>query len=180
MIERTLVIIKPDGVQRKLCGRILTTFEEAGYDVLAAKMVKPTRDLIDRHYPKTKAYIESLGVKSKNNFAQQGFNIKKMMGTDDAVVIGREIRGWLVDYISQGRVMAFVLEGNNAIKGVRKLCGTTMPMDSDPGSIRGKFSLDSSDLANEEKRAIRNLLHASGNLEEAKYEINLWFGQGYY
>ena len=82
----------------------------------------------------------------------------------------------LVDYMTSGPVIAMVLEGNNAIKNVRKMCGNTIPSVADPSTIRGKFSLDSSDVANAQHRPVHNLIHASVEPEEAKYEISLWFG----
>jgi nucleoside-diphosphate kinase len=87
------------------------------------------------------------------------------------------VRGWLLDYISSGPVFAAVLEGPHAVDLVRKITGHTLPYKAEPGTIRGDFSFDSSHLANTAKRAIKNLIHASGNLEEAKYEIPLWFSK---
>ncbi|MDR1009490.1 MAG: hypothetical protein LBL52_04545 [Rickettsiales bacterium] len=179
MIERTLVVLKPDAVERRLCGQILSMFEESSMRVIAGRIFMPTRELLDRHYPKSRAYIESLGHKSLNNFAQNGMDIKAVMGTDDPFEIGGRIRGWLIEYFTEGRVFAMVLEGNNAIKMARKICGPTMPMDAAPGTIRGRFAVDGADLANSENRSLRNLIHASGDLDEAKYEIELWFGKDY-
>jgi nucleoside-diphosphate kinase len=81
----------------------------------------------------------------------------------------------LVDFLTSGEVVAMVLEGNAAVPNVRRLCGKTVPLFADPGSIRGRYSLDSPDLANAEKRPIYNLVHASGAPEEAQSEIQLWF-----
>jgi nucleoside-diphosphate kinase len=91
------------------------------------------------------------------------------------VAIGRMVKEWLMDFISSGNVVAMVLEGNAAVINVRRLCGGTFPIFAGPGSIRGRFSVESPDFANAEKRPVQNLVHASGKIEEAKYEIGIWF-----
>ena len=176
MLERTLIILKPDAVKRKLCGKIISIFEEAGFNIVESKMITPSKELVERHYPNNNKWYVAVGNKSISNFAEQGVDIVKVMGTDDALTIGKTIKGWLVDYMTSGPVIAMVLEGNNAIKNVRKMCGNTIPSVADPSTIRGRFSLDSSDVANAEHRPVHNLIHASGELDEAKYEISLWFG----
>jgi nucleoside-diphosphate kinase len=85
------------------------------------------------------------------------------------------VRVWLMDYLMEGPVLAMVLEGPHAVELVRKITGHTLPLVSAPGTIRGDYSYDSSYLANSSKRPIKNLIHASGNKEEAVYEIPLWF-----
>jgi nucleoside-diphosphate kinase len=86
-------------------------------------------------------------------------------------------RDWLIGYMQESPVIAMVLEGPHAVELVRKLCGHTLPLMSAPGTIRGDYAYDSSYLANKYARAIKNLMHASGNVEEAEYEIPLWFGK---
>ncbi len=176
MIEKTLVILKPDAVQRKLCGKIISIFEEAGLDIVDAKLITAEKALVERHYPNNNKWFTAVGNKSIDNYKEQGLDIIKTMGTDDALTIGKTIKGWLVDYMTAGPIMVMVLQGNNAIKNVRKICGNTIPANADPSTIRGRFSIDSSDTANAEKRPVNNLVHASGELDEAKYEISLWFG----
>ncbi|MCL2629409.1 MAG: nucleoside-diphosphate kinase [Alphaproteobacteria bacterium] len=176
MIERTLVILKPDAVRRKLCGKVIGTFEDADLDILAAKLFTPSSQLLDKHYSNNPAYVESLGHKALNSAKDQGADIKQGFGTDNALEIGVAVRKRLLDYMS-GPVMAMVLQGNDAIRIVRKLCGTTNPADADPSTIRGKFCNDSLNFSAFEKRAVRNLMHASGNAEEAAAEIELWFGK---
>jgi nucleoside-diphosphate kinase len=178
MLERTLIILKPDAVKRKLCGKIISMFEEAGFNIVDAKLITPSRELVDRHYPNNNKWYIAVGNKSISNFTEQGLNISEVMGTDDALTIGKKIKEWLIDYMTSGPVMAMVLEGNNAIKNVRKMCGNTIPASADPSTIRGRFSIDSSDVANAEHRPVHNLIHASGEVDEAKYEISLWFGNG--
>lgn len=178
MLERTLVVLKPDAVERGLCGKIIDIFEEAGLKIVDARMFRPDADFISRHYPSTPKWLESLGNKSINNYKLQGLDIKRQMGTDDPTAVGKQIKSWLVEYMSSGRVMAMTIQGNHAIANVRKLVGGTIPMEATPGTIRARFSIDSSELANAEARSIKNLVHASGNAEEARFELELWFGKG--
>ncbi len=176
MLEKTLVILKPDAVKRQLCGRIISMFEDAGFKIIATKMTIAPKELLERHYPSNNKWYTSVGNKSIDNFKEVGLDIKDVMGTDDPLEIGKTVKKWLVDYMTSGPVLAMVLEGNNAIKNVRKMCGNTIPSNADPSTIRGKFSIDSSDVANAEHRPVHNLIHASGEPDEAKYEISLWFG----
>ena len=179
MKEKTLVILKPDAVQRKLCGRIISIFEDAGFDIVAAKLLVPSKDVLERHYPNNNNWFIGAGNKSIANFKEQGLDIKDVMGTEDPLEIGKTIKKWLVEYMTSGPVMAMILEGNNAVKNVRKMCGNTIPSNAEPSTIRGRFSIDSSDVANAEHRPVNNLIHASGEPEEARYEISLWFGSEY-
>ena len=173
--ERTLVFLKPDGVQRGLVGEVVGRFERAGLKVVGMKMLWPDRPLLDRHYPKDEGFLKTIGGKTKEAFAGYGLDVKKEIGTDDALEIGRQVRGWLIDYVSSGPVIAFVLEGIHAVSAVRKLIGDTLPYRAAPGTIRGDFSVDSPTVANLMKRPVRNLIHASGSVEEASLEIPLWF-----
>ena len=173
--ERTLVFLKPDGVQRGLIGEVLGRFERAGLKVCGMKMVHAGRDLLDRHYPNDESFLRTLGGKTKEAFAAYGLDVKAQTGTDDPLEIGRQVRGWLIDYVSSGPVAAFVLEGIHAVSVVRKLVGDTLPYRAAPGSIRGDLSIDSPTVANLMNRPVRNLIHASGSVEEATMEIALWF-----
>lgn len=173
--EQTLVFLKPDGVQRGLIGAVLARFEQAGLKVVGLKMAQAGRDLLDRHYPSDEAFLRTLGGKTKEAFAAYGLDVKAQTGSDDPLEIGRQVRGWLIDYVSSGPVAAFVLEGIHAVSAVRKLVGDTLPFRAAPGSIRGDYSIDSPTVANLMKRPVRNLIHASGSVEEAQAEIALWF-----
>ncbi len=173
--ERSLVFLKPDGVQRGLVGEVVGRFERAGLKLAGMKMLWPDRSLLDRHYPKDEAFLKTIGGKTKEAFAAYGLDVKKETGTDDAREIGTQVRGWLIDYVSSGPVVAFVLEGIHAVSVVRKLVGDTLPYRAAPGTIRGDFSVDSPTVANLMKRPVRNLIHASGSVEEASVEIPLWF-----
>jgi len=175
MIERTFAMIKPDGVNRGLIGEIISTFERADLTIIALKMLRPTKEMVSRHYPDTTEWLHTVGGKTLQGYSEIGIDVKAELGTDDQIEIGKMIKQWLIDYITSGNVVAMVLEGNLAVSNVRRLCGNTLPIFADPGSIRGRYSLDSPDLANGEKRPVYNLVHASGEQSEAQYEISLWF-----
>ncbi len=178
MKEQTLVILKPDAVARGLIGDIVSRFEKVGLKMVAARLVHADRELADKHYPVTREeFIKGMGGKTVENYEKLGVDLVKELGTSDPLEIGKMIREWLADMITSGPVFAFVLEGPHAVELVRKICGHTLPLMSAPGTIRGDYSFDSSYLANTAKRPIKNLIHASGNEEEAKYEIPLWFSK---
>lgn len=175
-MERTLVVIKPDGVLRGLSGEILHRFERAGLKIVAAKMRDVDKKLAEKHYPEDRHELwEGIGHKTLEHYREMRADAKKLLGTENPKEIGKLVRVWLLDYITSGPVLAVVLEGPHAVELVRKMAGHTLPIKSAPGTIRGDFSFDSSYLANAGQRAIKNLVHASGSLEEAKYEIPLWF-----
>lgn len=175
MTEQTLVVIKPDGVARGLTGRIIDQFLDAGLELTRLELRNASPDLIERHYPDDEAWLSSVGAKTLADYGRLGLDPAEYFGTVDPVAIGRVIKNWLVDYMTQGPVVAMVLRGNEAIGRVRTLCGNTVPAMADPSTIRGRFSSDSAAAANAEKRPIQNLVHASGNAAEANYEIGLWF-----
>jgi nucleoside-diphosphate kinase len=174
-MERTFCMIKPDGVQRGLVGEIISRFERAGLKLVGLKMVHPTRESVKSHYPSTDSWFTIVGEKTLNSYAEFGLDPMKDLGTTSALEIGKVVKGWLMDFISSGPVILMVWEGNHAIQNVRRLVGNTLPIYANPGTIRGDFACDSPDLANEKLRPIRNLIHASGDSEEAQHEISLWF-----
>lgn len=169
------MLVKPDGVQRGLVGEILARFERAGLKLVALKMVRAPRDLLERHYPADETFLRTIGGKTKEAFEAYGLDVRERVGTEDPVEVGRRVREWLVDFMASGPVVAAVVEGVHAVSAVRKLVGQTLPVFADPGTIRGDWSTDSPTLANLEQRPVRNLVHASGTLEEAEYEVRLWF-----
>lgn len=178
LIEQTLVIVKPDGVKRGLVGEIIKRLESVGLKLVACKMIKPSKELAQKHYPKErKEFIDGMGNKTLENYKELGLDPKKMLGTDDPHEIGLMIREWLIDYITCDPVVAMVWQGPLAVSLVRKIAGNTLPFKAECGSIRGDLAFDSSALANTAKRAIKNLVHASGSKEEANYEIPLWFSK---
>ena len=135
MNERTLVLVKPDGVQRLLVGRILTRFEERGLKLVGLKLVPVDRALAERHY---------------------------------AIHRERPFFGSLVDFITSSPLVAFALEGPNAISVVRTMVGATRPHEAAPGTIRGDYALETA----------QNLIHASDGAETAEAELALWFAPG--
>lgn len=174
--ERTVVLIKPDGVKRGLTGEILSRFERMGLKVVALKMVWADAALAKQHYPESRTeLLQGIGRKTLETYEKYGRDPKEDLGTKDALEIGRMVNHWNIDFITSGPVVAILLEGLHAIDNVRLAVGNTLPTFAQPGTIRGDYSVDSPALANERKRAVRNLVHASGNLEEAKYEAQLWF-----
>lgn len=170
MIEHTLTIIKPDGVQRGLVGDVISRFERAGLKIVAMKMVWPTQELVGRHYTPDEAYNTGVGEKALANAKEHGAEIQ---GT--ALEIGLRIRSTNINYLSAGPVLAMVLEGNTAITSVRNIIGGTNPLTADIGTIRGDLTVDDFAQADAENRAVRNMMHASSEPDEAAREIKLWF-----
>ena len=175
-MEKSLLIFKPDSVARGLVGEITTRFERVGLKIVGLKMMMVSKEIADKHYPSDREeFINGMGGKTLENYRELGIDPKAEFGSDDPKEIGLKIREWLVDMITAGPVIVMVLEGPHAVELVRKIVGHTLPLKSAPGTIRGDYSYDSSYLANTGGRPIKNLLHASGNLDEAKYELDLWF-----
>ncbi|QQG46041.1 MAG: nucleoside-diphosphate kinase [Candidatus Niyogibacteria bacterium] len=173
--ERTLVLVKPDGVKRGLVGEILTRFEKRGLKIIALKMIQPTKEHISGHYQGEDEWLETIGEKTKSAFEKQGLDLMGKMGTNESKEIGRKVKGWLEDFMTSGPVVAMVIQGMHAISTVRKIVGHTYPIESAPGTIRGDLSVDTPTAANVEGRAVRNLVHASGDEKEAAHEILHWF-----
>ena len=177
-MERTLVVIKPDAVQRGIIGDIVSRFEKVGLKIIGTKMFQPSKVLLDKHYPKErKDFVTGLGKNTLSSYKEMGLNPKEQFGTEDPYKIGQEVRQWLVDFMLAGPVMAVALEGPHAIEVVRKIVGFTLPQKASPGTIRGDHSFDSAYLGNTQSRPIKNLIHASGNQEEAEFELDLWFSE---
>ncbi|MBI5467337.1 MAG: nucleoside-diphosphate kinase [Candidatus Kerfeldbacteria bacterium] len=176
LIERTLVLVKPDGVKRSLSGEILSRFEKAGLKVVGMKMVWVDKGHVSKHYPDSRTeLLTAMGEKSLKTYEKYGLDPIEILGTKEPAEIGKMINEWNRNFLSSGPVVAIVLEGIHAIDNVRMITGNTLQTFADPGSIRGDFAIDSPALANQQKRAVHNLVHASGNLAEAAYEIDLWF-----
>ena len=131
-MEETLVLIKPDGVKRQICGEILTRYERKGLIIKAMKLLQTSKELAEEHYAEHK---------------------------------DKPFFGELVDFITSGPVLAFVLAGKNALTSVRTINGATNPVDATPGSIRGDYALTMDS----------NVVHASDSVDSAAREIHLWF-----
>lgn len=168
LLERTLVLIKPDGVQRGLVGRIIQRFEDVGLKIVGAKMVWVNEELAKKHYKDE--LIPILGNKTKKDWDAAGIKYSETIEE-----LGIMILNGTRKFLRSGPVLALVLEGLNGVEIVRKLVGSTGPKDSLPGTIRGDFAHISLGYASTQKKGAANLIHASGNIEEAKQEIALWF-----
>ena len=169
--EQTLIIIKPDGIQRGLIGEITQRYERIGLKLVGMKMMTPTRELIEKHYTLDPEWLRLIGEKQLANARKDGRQLEE----ERAVEIGKKVLGFLVNYMVSGPIIAMIWEGAHAVAIVRKLTGGTEPLSSDVGTIRGVFVLDSYEMSNYQGRAIRNLVHASGSVKEAKDEITHWF-----
>ena len=175
--EKTVVLIKPDGVARGLIGEIIHRFERAGLKIVALKMLWASKEKVAGHYSGSEEWLKGMGKKTQDSFAQYGLDVKKIMGTEDTLAIGKMVQNWNIDYLSSGPMAAMVLQGLHAITTVRKLVGFTIPTRAESGTIRGDFGLDSNTLANIERRAAKNLVHASGDPDEAAHEVKFWFDE---
>lgn len=147
-VQRTLVLFKPDTVQRGLVGEILTRFERVGLKIVATKMIAPDKAHYHKHYEEIGQMITRRG--------EHAFDVTLQM-------------------MVQGPVIAMVFEGVEAVALVRKLVGATEPKAADPGTIRGDYSHMSFGYADSEGKGIPNLIHASGDADDAKKEISHWF-----
>jgi len=172
--ERTLVIIKPDGIQRSLIGEIIGRYEQIGLKLVAAKMMVPTAELIEKHYTLDPEWRVKTGLKTIKGYTDKGL---KPPHTDPVVITGIILKN-LVKYMTKGPVITMVWQGAHAVEIVRKVTGGTEPRTSDVGTIRGDFVLDSYSMSDADGRAIRNLVHASGSVKEAEDEIAHWFKYG--
>ncbi len=172
MAERALVLIKPEGLQRALTGRIITKFEEVGLKVTAMKLVRVTSELAGNHYADDKQWMVALGTKTKATNLEKGIKM-----SETPIQIGERIRAALIKHLAGKPVIALVLEGNAANDIGRKIAGATEPRKADPSTIRGMFSPDTYPAADAAKRPILNLVHVSENKEAAEREIKIWFSE---
>jgi len=147
-VQKTLVVLKPDSVGRSIVGEIVSRFERAGLHIIGVKMVKPDKDFLYYHY-------ETLGQMISRRW-QKAFDVTLQM-------------------MQQWPMVAIVLEGVGVVEYVRKLVGTTEPRSAAPGTIRGDYAHMSFAYADGKDIGIPNLIHASGNVEEAELEIKHWF-----
>ncbi|OJI09588.1 MAG: nucleoside-diphosphate kinase [Candidatus Vogelbacteria bacterium CG10_big_fil_rev_8_21_14_0_10_49_38] len=173
--ERTYLMIKPDGVRKGLIGEVIKRIEQRDLKIVALEMFQPTVEQIDNHYPKDESWIRRLGGKTLSTYQKYGFDPLVEVGIADELAIGRLVRGWLIDYMTSAPLVKVVVQGVHAVDVVRKIVGPTIPATAEMGTIRGDFSIDSPILANKEKRAVMNLIHASETPAEAEHEIKHWF-----
>ncbi len=169
--EKTLIIIKPDGIQRNLVGEIISRFERVGLKIVGMKMMHATDDLIKNHYTLDPAWFKTVGEKGIKGLLDKGIQPESM----DPDIMANAVLRRLIKYMTSGPIIAIVLKGAHAVKIVRKITGGTEPLTSDVGTIRGDYVLDSYSMSNDDDRAVRNLIHASGSIKEAEDEIKHWF-----
>lgn len=169
--ERTLVVIKPDGIQRSLVGEIISRFERAGLKLVGIKMVLPSGEHIEKHYTLDPDWRRITGEKTLKAYKDKG----EKLWTEDPFEVTDALLNKLKKYMTSGPVVAMVLEGMHAVETVRKITGGTEPRTSDVGTIRGDFVTDSYFISDVEKRSLRNVVHASGSEKEAENEIKHWF-----
>lgn len=165
MKQQTLIIIKPDGVKRGLTDEIISRYKAGGLEVVEKKEMMAPRSIVEQHYPMDPEYLKSIGEKT----------IAAGQAVTSAEDQGRKVVTWLRDFITSGPVVAMILEGEDAIARARKITGFTDPATAEKGTIRGDLGTDNILDANREERPVYNLIHASGNPEEAAKEIDLWF-----
>lgn len=169
--ERTLVIVKPDGVQRGLVGEVIKRYESVGLKLVGIKIAVPDAEKIEQHYTLDPEWRRITGEKTIESYQKKGLTPP----SDDPLEITAVILQNLKSYMTSGPVVFMVWQGAHAVKIVRKITGGTEPLTSDVGTIRGDYVLDSYQMADLDGRAVRNVIHASGSPEEAENEINHWF-----
>lgn len=168
--ERTLLLIKPDGVQRSLIGELIKRYERTGLKFIAIKMVLATEEQGWEHYKKDDAWFIEKGENTVKNLTAQGRSVEK-----PAIEYGKDIIRQNVKFLTSGPMVACVLEGNQAVGIVKKITGGTEPLTSDVGTVRGDLTVDSYAICAADGRAVRNLVHCSDKPEEAEREIPIWF-----
>lgn len=168
--QKTLFMVKPDGVQRALIGELISRLEKTGLKIAAMKMVVPTEDQVVKHYNKDDAWCLKKGTGIAEARKANGLSVDK-----EPIEYGRDIMHQNVAFMTSGPVVAMVVQGNEAVNIVKKLVGGTEPTTSDVGTIRGDLTVDSYEHAGVTGRAVRNGVHCSDEPEEAKREIDVWF-----
>lgn len=170
--EKTLVILKPDAVQRGLVGEIIRRIENTGLKLVALKITMATEDQLWAHYNKDDEWFTKKGERTIEERKAAGMVVDK-----EAIEYGKDIVRALVKFMTCGPIVPMVFEGNQSAGIVKKLVGSTEPLSSDAGTLRGDFTLDSYNLANIDERAVRNLIHCSDPAEDAIREIPIWFNE---
>lgn len=168
--ERSLVVLKPDAVQRSLIGEIIRRFERTGLKCVGMKMFRANEEMMFQHYNKNEEWFLKKGAGVLEDLKAHGLPIEK-----DAMEYGKDIIRANAISMCSAPVIAMVWEGNEAIAVIKKITGTTEPSTSDVGTIRGDYTVDSYAHSALEQRAVRNLLHCSDEPTEAEREIKLWF-----
>lgn len=169
--ERTLVLLKPDVLQRQLVGEILTRFERKGIKMTAIKMLNATKEQVGEHYIDEEGYLIETGEKAKKGAIARGEDVSNWNSLEQ----GKKIRQRNINYLTCGPIVAIVFEGFGVISQVRKILGSASPADGDIGTIRDDYSLDTYALADFLDRSTMTMLHASDSVENAERELKIWF-----
>ncbi|MEI8060976.1 MAG: nucleoside-diphosphate kinase [Candidatus Berkelbacteria bacterium] len=169
-VERTMIAIKSESIQRQIIGELLTKFEKRGLKMTACKMLAPDAELIGKHYADDESWYVSSGTKTRANYEAKGD--KDLL---EPIEYGKRTRDLLMDSLKDRPILVMIWEGPHAVALGRKTAGATNPLIADIGSIRGDYSHDSYEVSDEVKRSIQTLVHASGSSEEAETEIAIWF-----
>jgi nucleoside-diphosphate kinase len=179
LLDLTLVLVKPDAVSRGLVGEIIRRIERAGMELRALSMCTPTAELARSHYENSPENLFRMGSKLVESAVLLGADLEAIFGTSDAVELGGIIHERNVQFLQSGPVVAAVIQGVNAVRKVRAICGSTMPVDAQPGSIRGDFSSIGAEQLLYTEKTVCNLVHSSDESEGAAMrEIALWFPDG--
>jgi len=168
--ERSVVLIKPDAVIRKLTGELIQRFERKGLKIIAMKMLVPTKAIAEQHYTDSEEWLLGSGTNTYNSYVEQG--LEPIMSARE---FGLNTRRKLMEHLTGGPVVAIVLEGAHAIETVRIMRGATSPLKAQPGTIGFDYSLESYDLSDAGDWAIKNIIHASDSVANAEREIKIWF-----
>ncbi|MBI2612282.1 nucleoside-diphosphate kinase [Candidatus Kaiserbacteria bacterium] len=169
--ERTLVLIKPDAIQRALIGEIVRRYERLGLKLIGLKMVVPTAEHVEGHYTLDPSWRKVTGEKTIASYRSRNLPPP----SEDPLEITAKILKNLKKYLTSGPIICMVWQGAHAVELVRKITGGTEPRTSPVGTIRGDFVVDSYVMSDADDRAVRNLIHASGSISEAEMEIPHWF-----
>jgi nucleoside-diphosphate kinase len=169
--ERTLVLIKPDVLQRQLVGEILTRFERKGIKMTAIKMLNATKEQVGEHYIDEESYLIETGEKAKKGAIARGEDVSNW----NSLERGKKIRQQNINYLTCGPIIAIVFEGFGVITQVRKILGSASPAEGDIGTIRDDYSIDTYALADYIDRSTMTMLHASDSVENAERELKIWF-----
>ena len=172
--EKTVVAVKPDGIQRHLVGEVIKRFEQRGLKLVACKLCAMTGEKISAQYPDEDWWYKSNGEKIMENMKARGQDVKGLNPID----LGKRTRERLIKGYAGKPILVMVWQGANAVTVARKVIGATNPLTADVGTIRGDFTIESYELADSLDEPIRNIVHASGSVREAKEEIKLWFNKG--
>lgn len=168
--ERTLILAKQDAIHRGIVGEIIKRFEQKGMKIMGMKLVIPTREMVEKHYPDDDAMWTITGERTIVTWKEKGRTV-----TESPLQIGKRIREWNVKALAGHPVIALVFAGYHAVEVGRKIVGHTEPRQALPGTIRGDFSVESYDLADFNQRPLINVVHAAGKPHEAEREIKVWF-----